>query len=89
MADLDFIALAGDRRPCDPLAQTNGVPGKALASVVDRPMLQYVLEVLAGLHGTGRIALVSPGADACREVVDAIPGLAVRVVLATVAAVWE
>ncbi|TNE64358.1 MAG: hypothetical protein EP335_07800 [Alphaproteobacteria bacterium] len=58
------VVLAGTRSEGDPVADFVGVDCKALAPILGKPMIQYVLEALAATPGIGSIVLVGDvGAD--------------------------
>jgi len=70
-AGCDIVVLAGDRGPGDPLAASAGVAGKVLVPIGGRPMIERVLEAVAGASATGRIVAVCPGSAAYLEVLSA------------------
>jgi molybdopterin-guanine dinucleotide biosynthesis protein A len=54
---VDALVLAGRRGGEDPIARAAGVSHKALAPLLGRPLLSYVLEALRGVPEIGRITI--------------------------------
>ncbi|GAB4170107.1 MAG: nucleotidyltransferase family protein [Wenzhouxiangellaceae bacterium] len=67
---VDVIILAGDRGADDPIAASQGVPGKVLARIEGRTLLDHVLEAVSALPGLGEIVLVAPDGEPWRRVLE-------------------
>ncbi len=75
--------LAGDRSGPDVVARTEGVAGKVLVDIAGVPMLERVLDMVAGLEGTAGTHLCGPE----QAIVASTPWLSARIEQGAV--VWQ